>query len=157
MNEGCSSSEQLALVIPVHADLSPLCAHSCATLMECYLCGLFVLDRHPTLLAQIPDCAFFSFYCVRRGEPTIFTVLASFGPHCRCVSIADHDQMTLGTANSCTVSSVKPNIGHTDTAAGVSGLIKAALALKHRVLPGTLPPNRNRKRAAAPPQAVRLG
>jgi acyl transferase domain-containing protein/acyl carrier protein len=39
---------------------------------------------------------------------------------------------------SCTVSSVKPNIGHTDTAAGVSGLIKAALALHHRVLPGTL-------------------
>ena len=41
-------------------------------------------------------------------------------------------------AASCTVSSVKPNIGHTDTAAGVSGLIKAALALQHRVLPGTL-------------------
>ena len=39
---------------------------------------------------------------------------------------------------SCTVSSVKPNIGHTDTAAGVSGLIKAALAIKHRVLPSTL-------------------
>ena len=39
---------------------------------------------------------------------------------------------------SCTVSSVKPNIGHTDTAAGVSGLIKASLALHHRVLPGTL-------------------
>ncbi len=41
-------------------------------------------------------------------------------------------------AGSCTVSSVKPNIGHTDTAAGVSGLIKAALALHHRVVPGTL-------------------
>ena len=39
---------------------------------------------------------------------------------------------------SCTVSSVKPNIGHCDTAAGVSGLIKAALATKHRMLPGTL-------------------
>ena len=39
---------------------------------------------------------------------------------------------------SCTVSSVKPNIGHTDTAAGVSGLIKAALALHHRMVPGTL-------------------
>ena len=39
---------------------------------------------------------------------------------------------------SCTVSSVKPNVGHTDTAAGVSGLIKAALAMKHRMLPGTV-------------------
>ena len=39
---------------------------------------------------------------------------------------------------SCTVSSVKPNIGHTDTAAGVSGLIKAAICLHHRVIPGTL-------------------
>ena len=41
-------------------------------------------------------------------------------------------------AGSCTISSVKPNVGHTDTAAGVSGLIKAALALHHRMVPGTL-------------------
>lgn len=38
----------------------------------------------------------------------------------------------------CAVGSVKSNIGHLDTAAGVVALIKAALALQHRVLPPTL-------------------
>ncbi len=39
-------------------------------------------------------------------------------------------------AGSCTVSSLKPNIGHLDAAAGVANLIKASMALRHRVLPG---------------------
>jgi 3-oxoacyl-(acyl-carrier-protein) synthase len=38
----------------------------------------------------------------------------------------------------CAVGSVKSNIGHLDTAAGVAALIKAALALQHRVLPASL-------------------
>jgi acyl transferase domain-containing protein len=38
----------------------------------------------------------------------------------------------------CALGSVKSNVGHLDTAAGVTGLIKTALALKHRVLPPTL-------------------
>ena len=38
----------------------------------------------------------------------------------------------------CAVGSVKPNIGHLDAAAGVTGLIKVALSLHHRRLPGTL-------------------
>jgi phthiocerol/phenolphthiocerol synthesis type-I polyketide synthase E len=38
----------------------------------------------------------------------------------------------------CAVGSVKTNIGHLDAAAGVVGLIKATMALKHRVLPPSL-------------------
>jgi acyl transferase domain-containing protein len=45
-----------------------------------------------------------------------------------------------GTAakNFCGVGSVKGNIGHLDTAAGVAGLIKTALALQHKLLPRSL-------------------
>lgn len=38
----------------------------------------------------------------------------------------------------CILGSVKGNIGHTDTAAGVVGLLKVALSLKHKYLPGTV-------------------
>ncbi|WP_374310012.1 amino acid adenylation domain-containing protein [Methylocella sp.] len=38
----------------------------------------------------------------------------------------------------CALGSVKPNIGHTDAAAGVAGVIKTALALQAKRLPGLL-------------------
>ncbi|HEV7519190.1 MAG TPA: acyltransferase domain-containing protein, partial [Thermoanaerobaculia bacterium] len=38
----------------------------------------------------------------------------------------------------CAIGSLKSNIGHLDTAAGVCGLIKATLALHHRTLPPSL-------------------
>ncbi|WP_181838499.1 amino acid adenylation domain-containing protein [Nocardia africana] len=39
-------------------------------------------------------------------------------------------------AERCEVGSVKANIGHLDTAAGVAGFVKAVLAVDHAVLPG---------------------
>ncbi|MFO0807665.1 MAG: SDR family NAD(P)-dependent oxidoreductase [Gemmataceae bacterium] len=49
-----------------------------------------------------------------------------------------HDASPKRSSPWCAVGSVKSQIGHTKAAAGAAGLIKAALALYHKVLPPTI-------------------
>ncbi|MDC0717535.1 type I polyketide synthase [Nannocystis bainbridge] len=60
----------------------------------------------------------------RLGDPIEASALAAvYGP---------------GRARPLRIGSIKTNVGHTEAAAGIAGLMKTALALHHRVLPASL-------------------
>ncbi len=48
------------------------------------------------------------------------------------------EESTRDRGNSCAIGAIKTNVGHLDAAAGVTGIIKTALALKHRQIPPSL-------------------
>jgi acyl transferase domain-containing protein/NAD(P)H-dependent flavin oxidoreductase YrpB (nitropropane dioxygenase family)/NAD(P)-dependent dehydrogenase (short-subunit alcohol dehydrogenase family) len=75
-------------------------------------------------------------------DPGMVTLVEAHGTG---TSLGDRSEVTalesvLGPADApvCALGSVKSMIGHTKVAAGLAGMIKAALALQHRVLPPTL-------------------
>ncbi len=47
-------------------------------------------------------------------------------------------RQVFGADGHCVLGSVKGNVGHLDAAAGVTGLLKAAMAVEHATIPGTL-------------------
>ncbi len=62
----------------------------------------------------------------RAGDPVELSALGAVLGHGRA------------TGSPCFVGSVKTNIGHTEGAAGIAGLIKVALSLERRVIPASL-------------------
>ncbi|MDH2426539.1 acyltransferase domain-containing protein [Sphaerisporangium sp. TRM90804] len=79
--------------------------------------------------------------------------------------VGDHVELTaLGNVlgerrppgRPCLVGSVKSNIGHTEAAAGIAGLIKAALCVQHRLVPPTLHVREPNPTVASARSALRL-
>ncbi|HXV92271.1 MAG TPA: type I polyketide synthase, partial [Pseudonocardia sp.] len=56
----------------------------------------------------------------------------------------------------CGLGSIKGNIGHADSAAGIAGLVKTVLALRHRTLPASLHARRPRTDLGLDGSALRL-
>jgi len=83
-------------------------------------------------------------YAAAGVDPATVTYLAAHGtatPMGDPIEVAALSQVFKNRepgASRCALGSVKANIGHTDTAAGVASLIAAAMAMKHRQIPPQL-------------------
>lgn len=66
------------------------------------------------------------------GDPIEFEGLQAALGESRQESV---EELPIGTGTNCLIGSIKANLGHLDAAAGVTGLIKTALMLKHKKIP----------------------
>ena len=62
----------------------------------------------------------------------------SLGDPIEIAALTQAFRATTDAKGFCALGSVKTNVGHLNTAAGVAGLIKTALALKHKMIPPSL-------------------
>jgi acyl transferase domain-containing protein/NAD(P)-dependent dehydrogenase (short-subunit alcohol dehydrogenase family)/acyl carrier protein len=62
----------------------------------------------------------------------------ALGDASELAAVADVFQADGAAPQSCAIGSVKSMVGHTKSAAGITGLMKVALALYHKTLPATL-------------------
>ncbi|HEX8530905.1 MAG TPA: type I polyketide synthase, partial [Cytophagales bacterium] len=86
--------------------------------------------------------------CIRKAQafagvaPDTITYVETHGTGTRLGDPIELESLNIAfnrnTKGSCAIGSVKTNIGHLDAAAGVAGLIKAALCLKHGQIPPSL-------------------
>jgi acyl transferase domain-containing protein/acyl carrier protein len=60
------------------------------------------------------------------------------GDSIEMLALTNAFRATSKNSNFCAIGSVKTNIGHLETAAGIAGLIKTALALHHKQIPPSL-------------------
>ena len=78
----------------------------------------------------------------------------SVGDRVECEALNHLLRESGSKPQSCALGSVKSMIGHTKTAAGLAGLIKSSLALKHHVLPPTIGVNQPNKVLCDPASAL---
>lgn len=75
-------------------------------------------------------------------EPETISYIEAHGTGTRLGDPIEVEALNIAFRNNvkqkCAIGSVKTNIGHLDTAAGVAGLIKTALSLKYKKIPASL-------------------
>ena len=113
--------------------------------------------RHRSLTAPHPPgqvAALERAYRDAGVDPHLVTLIEAHGTG---TALGDRSEVAALTtvmgpapAPACAIGSVKSMIGHTKVTAGIAGLIKASLALHHRVLPPTLGVERPVAALAAP-------